>query len=142
MSYPQPNYGAPPQGGATGKSSIGLEGNVAAAIGYVVGILALVLIVVEKDNRFVRFHAIQSVLYAAIATALMIGLVIVSMILGFVAAAVADSLGLLVGVLATLIYFGVILAFLAGLVFAAYKAYQGEMFKLPVVGNLAEKFAK
>ena len=128
--------------GGANKSSIGLEGNVASAIGYPIGLLALILIFVEKENRFVRFHAIQSVLYAVGATALMVVFMIVSMILGFVAVAVSESLGLVVGLLAMLLYFAVILAYLGGLIFAAVKAYQGQWFKLPVVGNFAEKIAR
>jgi uncharacterized membrane protein len=38
------------------KSALGLDGNVTALIGYIIGILALVLIFIEKDNKFVRFR--------------------------------------------------------------------------------------
>jgi uncharacterized membrane protein len=141
MSYPQPSYGAPPAG-ATAKSSIGLDGNVASAIGYPIGILALVLVIIEKENRFVRFHAIQSLLYAVAATVLLIGLMIVSTIIGVIAATLSDGLGVIVGLLMMLLYFGVILAYFGGLIFAAVKAYQGQWFKLPLVGNFAEKFAR
>ena len=46
------------------KSAIGLDANITALIGYPIGILALVLIFIEKDNKFVRFHALQSVLWS------------------------------------------------------------------------------
>jgi uncharacterized membrane protein len=46
----------------TGKSALGLDGNVAAAIGYPIGILAIICLVMEKENRFVKFHALQSIL--------------------------------------------------------------------------------
>jgi uncharacterized membrane protein len=139
MSYPQ-NYS--PEGGPAAKSSIGLDGNVASAIGYPVGILAIVLVIIEKQNRFVRFHAIQSLLYAVVMTVVLVGLVIVLMILGVVGAMIAESLGVVVGLLGTLLYLGVILAYFGGLIYAAVKAYQGHWFKLPVVGNFAEKFTK
>jgi uncharacterized membrane protein len=141
MSYPQPNYVAQ-DGGATAKSSIGLEGNVASAIGYPIGILALVLVIIEKDNRFVRFHAMQSLLYAVAMTVLLIALMIVLMTLGVIGAIVAESLGVVVGLLGTLVYLGVFLAYFGGLIYAAVKAYQGQWFKLPLVGNFAEKFTR
>ena len=46
------------------KSAIGLDGNLAAALGYPIGIIALILIFIEKENKFVRFHAIQSIVWS------------------------------------------------------------------------------
>jgi uncharacterized membrane protein len=66
------------------KSAIGLDGNVTALIGYLIGIVALVLIFIEKDNRFVRFHAIQSVLWGVGCTIAFIAIMIVGMILGLI----------------------------------------------------------
>ncbi|MEP6848314.1 MAG: hypothetical protein ABI999_05610, partial [Acidobacteriota bacterium] len=45
------------------KSALGLDGNITALLGYIVSIVALVLIFIEKDNKFVRFHALQSVIW-------------------------------------------------------------------------------
>ena len=53
-------YGAAPAAGASGKSALGLDGNIAAALGYPIGVIAIVNLVMEKENKFVRFHAIQS----------------------------------------------------------------------------------
>ena len=44
-----------------GKSALGLDGNVTALIGYIIPLVALILVFMEKDNKFVRFHSIQSV---------------------------------------------------------------------------------
>lgn len=139
MSYPQ-NYSAPE--GPAAKSSIGLDGNVASAIGYPVGILALVLVIIEKENRFVRFHAIQSLLYGVAVVVVLIALMIVAMVLGLVASALSSTLAVVVGLLGTLLYLGAILAYFGGLIYAAVKAYQGQWFKLPLVGDFAEKFTK
>ena len=43
----------------TSKSAIGLDGNVAAALGYVIGILGLINFLIEKENKFVKFHGIN-----------------------------------------------------------------------------------
>ncbi len=122
------------------KSALGLDGNVTALIGYLVGIVALVLIFIEKDNKFVRFHALQSVLWSAICVVGIIVVAIVGTILALVLGQMSAGLGGIVGVLAMLIYLGLILAMLGGLIFGAIKAYGGDQFKLPVAGNLAEKW--
>jgi uncharacterized membrane protein len=123
------------------KSALGLDGNIAALIGYIVGIVALVLIFIEKDNKFVRFHAIQSVLYHLITFAVIIVVWIVGGILAFALSQVSEVLGL-IGLLVYL--FGLLLWFgwLAGMIYAAIKSYQGNMFKFPIVGNMAEKWSK
>lgn len=124
------------------KSAIGLDGNVAAALGYIIGILGLINFLIEKENKFVKFHGIQSVLYSVgvgvVFTVVWIVLLVLALILG----AVSDVLGALMWILNTLLFLAFFLAMLGGLIYAAYKAYQGQMFKLPIVGNFAEKIAK
>ena len=123
------------------KSAIGLDGNVTALIGYLIGIIALVLIFIEKDNRFVRFHAIQSVLWGVGCTIGFIAIMIVGMIVGVVVSAISSTLASIVGLLAILLYLGVMIALFGGIIYGAIKSYAGEMVKLPIVGNLAEKWA-
>ena len=48
---------------AAGKSAIGLDANIAAALGYPIGILWMIKFLLEKQNKYVRFHVINSVLY-------------------------------------------------------------------------------
>ena len=122
------------------KSALGMDGNVTALIGYIVGIVALVLIFIEKDNKFVRFHALQSVLWSAICIVGIFVVAIVGTILALVLSQVSAGLGGIIGLLAMLIYLGLILAMLGGLLFGAIKAYGGDQFKLPIAGNLAEKW--
>ncbi len=141
MQNPPPNqYGAPGGDSPTGKSSIGLDANITAALGYIIGILAIVLFFIEKENRFVRFHAIQSVIYIVATVVLIIVLSILSTIITLVFASIDSSLAF-VGMLFYLLILVVWLGFFIGLILAAVKAYQGQMFKLPVVGNMAEKIA-
>jgi uncharacterized membrane protein len=131
----------------TGKSALGLDGNVAAALGYPIGIVAIISLIMEKENRFVRFHALQSILlhvgFFVVAIAVWIIGVILA-IAGMAAAAATDSgaLGGLVGMLFGLLWLVLILAYLGGLIYAAVKAYGGNEFKLPVIGNMAEKWTK
>ncbi len=122
------------------KSALGLDGNVTALIGYLIGIVALVLIFIEKDNKFVRFHALQSVMWAVLFMVSIFAFVIVAMILGFVAGMVSEGLAWGVGGLAVLIYIGLFLGFFGGLIFAAIKSFGGAEFKLPIVGNMVQKW--
>jgi uncharacterized membrane protein len=130
----------------TGKSALGLDGNLAAALGYPVGIIAIICLVMEKENRFVKFHALQSILLHVA----FIVLAIVVWVLGFIlliagaaasAATNSGAAGGLVGMLFGLIWLLVIACYLGGLIFAAVKAYQGAEFKLPIIGNMASNFA-
>src|SRR6185436_8815156 len=78
----------------TGKSALGLDGNVAAALGYPIGIIAIISLIMEKENGFVKFHALQSILLHVAAIILMIAVWILGIILmfaGFAAAAVTES---------------------------------------------------
>jgi uncharacterized membrane protein len=130
----------------TGKSALGLDGNLAAALGYPIGIIAIICLIMEKENRFVKFHALQSILlhvgFLVVAIALWI-IGIVLLIAGVAASAVTNSgaLGGIMGMLMGLIWLVVVVAYIGGLIFAAVKAYGGAEFKLPVIGNMAEKFA-
>jgi uncharacterized membrane protein len=115
------------------KSALGLDGNITALIGYPIGIVALILVFIEKDNKFVRFHAFQSLLFWAAVFVIYIVLGIFTGILF----AVSTTLGGLFTML-----FGLIgLAVFVGMIFLALKAYQGQMFKLPVIGDMAEKWS-
>jgi len=104
----------------TEKTSTGLEANLAAALSYLVGfVTGIIFLLVEKDNKFVRFHAMQS-------TLVFIGILAIDILLQIV-----PLLGALV------VIFIVIPASAALWLFLMYKAYQGEEFKLPLVGQIA-----
>src|SRR6185369_15188355 len=119
------------------KSALGLDGNVTALIGYIIGIVALVLIFIEKDNKFVRFHAFQAVFLFVAYIACIIVMVIVGVVAAVIGAA-SSTLGTILGLLVMLLWLVVVVGFLGALIFAAIKAYGGNMFKLPIIGGLAE----
>ena len=131
----------------TGKSALGLDGNVAAALGYPIGIIAIICLIMEKENRFVKFHALQSILLHVGAIVLMIAMWIISAVLlvGGIAASAATNSGAfggLASMLLGLIWFVFVILYLVGLILSAVKAYQGNWFKLPLIGNMAEKWTK
>ena len=104
------------------RSSTRLDPNLAAALAYLGGfITGIMLLVVEKDSRYVRFHAMQStVLFIAV-----------------LALSIAISAFPLLGPLlyAFILFPAVVILWLVMM----FKAYSGQRFKLPVVGDFAEK---
>jgi uncharacterized membrane protein len=145
QSYGTPTGSAPP---GTQKTGSGLEPNIAAALSYI-WIVGVIFYLMEKENSFIRFHAMQSILFGIANTVIMMVLVFVGFILTFVfgigGAMAGGAAGDLVGLLISLIWllFWLIgIALFATLIFAAVKAYQGNKFKLPFIGNMAEKIVK
>ncbi|MDQ3071147.1 MAG: DUF4870 domain-containing protein [Acidobacteriota bacterium] len=105
-----------------GPSSTKLDPNLAAALAYLGGfVTGLILLAVERDSRYVRFHAMQS-------TALFVGVLIVSIAI--------NSLLFLGAFLFSFVLFPAVVVIWLVLMF---KAYNGEKYKLPVVGDFAER---
>ena len=132
----------PPVQTAPAKSSTGLDENLAALLSYIVGwISGLVFFLIEKDSRLVRFHAMQSILLNVVAAVLGIGIWILAAFTGLVVSYFSGILGFLLSLLLGLVGFVVGIGILVGVVICLIKAYQGHNFKLPVIGNMAEKFS-
>jgi uncharacterized membrane protein len=113
------------------KTSMGLDENVAGALCYILGFISgIVFLLMEKDSRFVKFHAVQSI---GISLALVIFNIIVSSLYGIF----SWSMFWLVATLSSLIS----LVALVLWIYLIMKAFQGEMFKLPIIGDIAEKQA-
>lgn len=124
------------------KSALGLDANVTALLGYLIWIVALVLVFIEKDNKFVRFHAVQSLLWSLAVTIVSFAMLLVfGVFAGLFVAMGSNALGSLLWGLMVLMILGLSLAAMAGLILAMVKAYGGEMWKLPIVGNMAEKWS-
>src|SRR6185503_11223777 len=151
----QQNYGSapgvPPSAPSPGTSPTGsgLDPKIAAALSYI-WIVGLIFYFIEKENKFVRFHAMQSILFGIANSVIMMVLAIIATILtvvftiGAAAASAAGSsgagaIGGLFVWLIWLLFWVVAMVFLVGLILAAVKAYQGKKFKLPIIGNMAEK---
>ena len=126
----------------TPKSSTGLDENIAALLSYVFGwVSGLIFFLIEKDSRLVKFHAMQSILLNALVIILMIVVWIVTVILWFMAAAIGNGLGGIVTLLSFLIWLAFGAGALIAVVICLIKAFQGTYFKLPIIGNFAEKFS-
>ena len=121
-------------------STFGLSPNTAALISYLwIPITSIIVLVTEKENRLVRFHAFQSLFLGLGIFAFTIILSIIIGILTLVAGAVSPYAGLIVSVLSLLVWMVIAIALLGLWVLCLVKAYRGEMYKLPIVGSQAEK---
>ena len=126
----------------TTKSSTGLDENVAALLSYLFGwVSGLIFFLIEKDSRLVKFHAMQSLLLNILAVVLGIVLWIITFVVVIIGAAMGDALGGILTLLATLIWVAFGVAALIAVILCLVKAFQGQYFKLPVIGTFAEKFS-
>jgi uncharacterized membrane protein len=124
----------PPAGPAPSlaRSSSGLAPNVAGALAYVLGaITGVIFFVIEKENRFVRFHAAQSIAVTVVLIVISIGLSVLSSALVFV-----PLLGLIV---AFLLSVGLFFATFVLWVLLMWRAYQGREWEAPIAGGIARK---
>ncbi len=125
----------------TGKSSTGLEANLAALLSYVFGWLSgLIFLLIEKDSKLVRFHAMQSILLNVCCAVVAFVLWIVMFILLMVVSQISGSLSTILGLLFTLVWLAFSVGILIAWVMCLIKAYQSQFFKLPIIGDFAEKF--
>lgn len=91
-----------------------MKPNVAGALTYLLGFVTGVIFFLISKDKFVRFHALQSIM-------LFVGLTVLNYI---------PFLNVIVGIVALILWLVLM-----------FKAYQGEKFKLPVIGDIAEKNA-
>ena|SRR5882762_331996 len=131
-----------PPPGLPGKSSTGLDENIAALLAYIFGwVSGLIFFLIEKDSKLVRFHAMQSILFNVLVAIVCIVGWIVTIVFVLIASQLPDILGTLAGLVVSLIWLVIGLGLLATLILCLVRAYQGKFFKLPFIGNLAEKIA-
>lgn len=106
-----------------GKSSLGIEANIVALLSYFLGMISgIIFFALEKKNKFVRFHAIQSILAFTFLFILSIAVKILPLI--------GPGLLMLLGITEIILW-----------VTLMVKAYKGEYFKLPIAGKIAEQRA-
>jgi uncharacterized membrane protein len=132
---PQPgaHYGAPPPP-PSAPAGAGMAPNVAALLSYVLGfITGIIFLVLEpyKNDRFVRFHAFQSTFFSVALTVFWIVWSQLFWLIPF------GFLMTMFGLIGMLFQLGMLLLWL----FLMYKAYNGERFMIPVIGDLAAKQA-
>ena len=115
------------------QSSTGLPANVAAALAYVLGPLTgLLFLVLEKDSRYVRYHAAHSVAVGVAVFVVGIALAVLSSIL-----AIVPVLGWIIAILANLVF---ALATFALWIYLIVQAIRGNEVEMPIVGKYARQY--
>lgn len=110
--------------GGGGKSSTGLDENIASLLCYLVGFISgIIFLIIEKDSKTVKFHAIQSI---SVFVVLFVGSLILGIIplIGWILSLFLAPVGFILWI------------------FLMYKAYQGGIYKLPVIGDFVENQIK
>lgn len=112
-------------------TSLGLEENLESLLCYLFGwVTGLIFLLAEKKNKFVKFHAIQSLVLGA-------AVMVVYFILDIMLLSVLWHLWALISLLTTLLGIGYTILS----IFLMVKAYKKETFQLPLIGPYAEKAA-
>ena len=102
----------------------GLQENIAGLLCYVLGwVTGIIFLILDKENKFVRFHAWQSIIVFGAYTVLTIILNWIPVI-GWI-------FSMLLGIAAFVLW-----------ILLIFKAYQGQLYKLPIAGDIAENQAK
>lgn len=133
---PGPNPASAPQYAAPAAST-GMTDNLAAALSYLLApLMGIVFLVIApyNQNKFIRFHAFQAIFFGVACIGLWIILSFATMALFMAMGGFMWTILLMFRMLIWLACFGIWLLLV-------YKAYNNEKFKLPVIGDLAEKQA-
>ncbi|MCX6694911.1 MAG: DUF4870 domain-containing protein [Candidatus Altiarchaeota archaeon] len=115
------------------------DDNIMGAIAYLLGWLTgLIMYVMYKEkSKFVTFHGLQSIILSVVEFVVFFVLAIFIWIVGMILGAVSFGIGFIVVPIGMLL---ILVLYLAVTVFLMYKAYMGEKYKLPVIGEYAEKY--
>jgi uncharacterized membrane protein len=119
------------------QTSSGLQPNAAAALSYLAGFITGILFLVlepYKNDRFVRFHALQSIFF----NVAWVVLWVVWLILGFVLGAITHGLFIFIQIPVDLL---IVVCGFCIWAYLTYAASQGKTFRLPIIGALAAKQA-
>ena len=128
-----------------GKTALGLDNNVGALVCYLGNLVcglgyiyAIIVLVTDKTNKLPRFHAFQSLLTMGFSFLLGVGY----MIVGVVGTVIDSAIGLpIVTLLGMFVMFLLGLGLFVMVIFAAVKAFQGELFKIPIIGGFADQWS-
>ncbi|MEO8648859.1 MAG: hypothetical protein ABI539_06805 [Acidobacteriota bacterium] len=127
-----------------GKTALGLDGNVGALICYVgnlvcaLGLIySIIVLVTDKTNKLPRFHAMQSILLTAVNLIILLPVYFIATFFFLMNSTITSLIGTLLWGVCAIIGLGLFVL----MIIAAVKAFGGEIYKIPVIGNFAEKWS-
>ncbi len=139
-----------------GKSVFDLDANVVALLCYLGNficmlglILSIITVATDKKNKLARFHAWQSILLSIAPIVVVFIWIVVSVVGSIIGGVIDTAIGfpiftLIIFVISIIMYLLMIVAsivLLIGVIMGAIKAYNGELFKLPIIGKMADKYS-
>jgi uncharacterized membrane protein len=138
---------APPSGAPGGKTSfMTMDSNLAAMLCYILNfvcclglVLSIIFAVTEKENRFVKFHAFQSLFLLGLEIIAGVVIQILTIILHL--ALQATGLDIIAGLLTWFLAVLVLFIYAVFVILGGMKAYGGQWYKLPIIGEFAWKIA-
>jgi uncharacterized membrane protein len=127
-----------------GKTALGLDNNVGALICYLgnlvcaMGLIySIIVIVTDKSNKLPRFHAFQSVLMSVAGLVIILPCYFLIFMLAIMNSTITSLLAGLLGLFLAVVGIGIFVF----TIISAIKAFNGEVYKVPVIGNLADKYS-
>lgn len=124
----------PSGGGQYAEVRSGLDPKIAAFLAYFLGLIGgIVFLLIDKDNKFVRFSALQSIFFS-------VALIIVWVVYTVVAS-IIGVIPILGAIIDFILWAAIALAGLVVWIMLMVKALKGETYKLPVIGDMAEQRA-
>ncbi len=131
----QPTKTAPASSGGSGGSS---DNKIIAALCYIIGVLVPLFVIGtdKKKDKFLLFHAWQSLFFTVALFVVYVGLIVVTIVLSAI-----PGVNVVAGLLASCVFPLIGLGVFVYMLFLAYKSYQGVKVKIPMVGEYAEKQA-
>ena len=109
---------------AQGNRSTGIQRNLGGLLCYVAGwVTGIVFLLIEKENRFIRFHAVQSIVT--------FGAITIVQIIVFFIPLIGWILDFIILAMAVILW-----------IVCMLRAFDGQMFKLPIVGDFADRHSK
>lgn len=119
---------------STPSTGSGLDPKLASVLAYFFGFLGgLIFFLIEKENKSVRFHAVQSMLLSVAFFVIWFAMIMFT----FILAAATAGIGALFGLLMPFIGLGALILWIVLMV----KAYNGEEWELPIIGKIAREQA-
>ncbi len=129
---------------SSGKSALGLDANVAAGLCYVANfvcylgiVMSIIVLVTDKANKLARFHAVQSLMLIAANLVIVLPGYFIAIALGMMNSSITSIMALLVW----LVVLAIGLAIFVFFIISAIKAFQGQIYKVPVIGNMADNWS-
>lgn len=116
-------------------STLNIEQNVASLLAYLGNVITgIIFIIIEKENKVVRFHAFQSTFTFGTVIVVQIALFILTLLF-----AIIPVIGVIVSILIGIMQFAIGISAVICWIYLMVKAYGNEKVTLPVFGKLAEK---